>query len=620
MKLGVIGQTLRNANRLLLQNARAALEMATTGRGGIWLKQASATAQKALVELHTNCQTVTPQSEVAISSIRHPGFARLQARCEGLHLLLHKRLPVSFSLLMPVCRPDPGMFRAAMVSCLNQTSPDFELLLGYDGPQPQAVTDMAADVIRENPAHAARVRQFTIPRAEHGGGISRTTNVLADKAKGDYVLLVDHDDWIRPDLLYRYHQSLFRLAERERTVLYCDETKIDEAGAFIPNTTLLKPDKPPFPFLFINLICHGLLIPAGLWKQVAGLRPACDGAQDYDLVLRLDGAGAAFLNVPFALYAWRSHRDSTAHTADQKPQVNRAGIRALQDYADSKGLAWTIGETGFPSAYRAEPVLDRIPRVQIVVPFKDHKELTLAAVESLRGQSGVEIAITAVDNNSADASIAVRLKQMGVEVIHVPEPFNYSRLNNLAVESSGQTGPELVLFMNNDVVLEPGALLEMSRWALQPGVGMVGCLLCYPDGSIQHAGVYVDPTPVRGYIAWSHRGQCAHKDVPTPHDVVLAVDAVTAACAMVKRSRFLEAGGFDEIHYPIAFSDTDLCTRLAKLNYVSLYTPFARGIHHESKSRGYGVLEDYEGSAWLAHRRNLAPSRVAPQYVKWPYY
>jgi O-antigen biosynthesis protein len=292
----------------------------------------------------------------------------------------------------------------------------------------------------------------------------------------------------------------------------------------------------------------------------------------------------------------------------------------LQDYADSKGLAWKIGETAFPSAYRAEPALDRIPRVQIIIPFRDHKELTLAAVESLRGQSGVEIAITAVDNNSADASIAVSLKQMGVEVIPVREPFNYSRLNNLALAQSGQSTPELVLFMNNDVVLEPGALLEMSRWALQPGAGMVGCLLSYPDGSIQHAGVYVDPMPVRGYIAWSHRGQLAHKDVPAPHHAVLAVDAVTAACAMVKRSRFLKAGGFDEVYYPIAYSDTDLCARLAKLNYINLYTPFARGIHHESKSRGYGVLEDYEGSAWLAHRRELYPSRVSPQFVRWPYY
>lgn len=154
--------------------------------------------------------------------------------------------------------------------------------------------------------------------------------------------------------------------------------------------------------------------------------------------------------------------------------------------------------------------------------------------------------------------------------------------------------------MNNDVELDPLAVLELSRWAAQPEIGMVGCRLHYPNHALQHGGVSLKKHGPGHLMVWEHieRGKQWHE---AKHGKRLAiVDAVTAACAMIRKSVFIDVGGFDEIWYPVAFSDTNLAQRLAERNLGCLYTPYAFGIHHESVSRNSENIEDFESSRWLS--------------------
>ena len=63
------------------------------------------------------------------------------------------------------------------------------------------------------------------------------------------------------------------------------------------------------------------------------------------------------------------------------------------------------------------------------------------------------------------------------------------------------------------------------------------------------------------------------------------VAAVTGACLMVSRNKFLQVGGFEE-KLPVAYNDVDLCLKLRKEGYTNIYTPFAMLYHYESVSRG----------------------------------
>jgi GT2 family glycosyltransferase len=226
----------------------------------------------------------------------------------------------------------------------------------------------------------------------------------------------------------------------------------------------------------------------------------------------------------------------------------------------------------------------------VIIPFKDEKKGTLAAAKSAFQQVGVEVFVTAIDNESLDGTIKEELERLGVEVLTFNEPFNYSKINNFAINQSGCEYP-LLVFLNNDVVLDKSAFLEMCRFASLKDLGLIGCRLHYPSGLLQHGGVH------KMKELWVHIEKNQKKlDIALEHAVV---DAVTAAACMIEREKFLEVRGFDEVSYPIAYSDTDLATRLKAKGYQSFYTPFATGIHFESKSRKKGHQEDYESSSWL---------------------
>jgi GT2 family glycosyltransferase len=164
----------------------------------------------------------------------------------------------------------------------------------------------------------------------------------------------------------------------------------------------------------------------------------------------------------------------------------------------------------------------------------------------------------------------------------MPGPFNYSTLNNAAVEHA--TG-ELLCFLNNDVEIMDGDWLAvLAQHAVKPDIGAVGARLLYPDGSIQHAGVF---TGIGGGAGHAHRYQKADTEgYFSRARLPQRVSAVTAACMVVEKRKFLAVGGFDEVRFPVAFNDVDLCMKLNSRGWQSFYEPRATLIHHESKTRG----------------------------------
>src|SRR5207302_1634861 len=169
-----------------------------------------------------------------------------------------------------------------------------------------------------------------------------------------------------------------------------------------------------------------------------------------------------------------------------------------------------------------------------------------------------------------------------------PGPFNFARINNAAARAARG---DFLLFLNNDVeVRTPGWMEAMLEQALRPEVGAVGARLLFPEGFVQHAGVVLGLGGIAGHpgrlLAPSSGGY--HRSFDVVHDY----SAATAACLLLRRALFLEAGGFDEDRLPVGFNDVDLCLRLRQRGLLIVYTPFAELLHHESLSRGPRVDDD----------------------------
>lgn len=464
----------------------------------------------------------------------HPYIDNLKRTTQGLHALLNKDQKYSYSILYVV--ESGHNLQSSLESALDQAA---ELLIGYH-------KDETGFLARIQQQYPSKVRLFPFT----------TWTELAAQSTSTHLFLLQEGDEMRPDLLYRYEQML-RLIDDPQTVLH-GRPLLQEAKKEIH-----------LPYEFTPFELYGVLIP----RHMAGNLPF----SSYSLTLALDLQSAKFIFVDVPLYHSQGHSSS--------------GELTFQDYIKSKGLDWTV-EPG-----RIRPSLKSTPQIHVVIPFKDQIALTLQAVRSIQKSKGVQVFITAVDNNSSTST--QELKNLGCEVMRIEEPFNYSRLNNLAVKNSiYRDRTDLIFFMNNDAELDEEALLEMSRWAYQPNLGLIGCRLHFPHGTIQHGGV----KRIQGYeedISWVHNDwNIPYEDAGLAKQLHVA-DAVTCAAALIRRTLFEEVGGFDEILYPIAYSDTHLALKLKLKGYLSFYTPFATGIHHESLTRSSRSIEDFERSKFL---------------------
>lgn len=508
---------------------------------------------------------------------------------KGLHSLLPETNKYFYSFITVVDQPEPKLFKQLLEAIVEQSSPNKELLLGFKGKQ----DDEIYTILQTFQAHYPNL--FFSYSYENA---TRTTiaNKLSEQAKGNYFIILDHETLLRPDLLYRYEQTLRLFKNQKNIIIYGKEGKINHSGKMVGETETSKLDKIQLPYLFLNFYHGALLVAATLWQDLQGFNESLDGAEMYDFILRSGKSHCQYVKVPVLLSLLREKEISE----DKKFSINQVAAKSLTQYVSDNNLSWKVSEGYFYGSLRAEPECEKIPSIHIVVPFKNQKHLTLSAIYYALKQKKVQVYITAVDNNSDDLSISEEIKNLGCEVLHIDEPFNYSRLNNLAVERT-KIGKncDLLFFMNNDVELDEYALYEMSRWIDQPNIGTVGCRLHYPNGLLQCGGVDINHEWPKRYTGWD----ILQKRLPFQEldiqRLLRISDGVNGASLLVKRSLFLEIEGFDEIWYPIAHSDTNLSAKIRSKGLLNFYTPYAFGIHHETVTREVSFMEDYENSTWL---------------------
>lgn len=482
------------------------------------------------------------------------------------------------SILVPTYRPLMSDFAAAIESVMAQTYAEWELVIVDDcSRSPELTAGIKAFCDRD-----CRIR--TVVR-EQNGNISEATNTAIEAAEGEWIAFFDHDDLLVDVAI----EMMVREAQRTGArVLYSDEDKIDQAGYFLePN---FKPDWNYRYMLGCNYVCHLLFVGRDTLAEVGPLQRRYDGAQDHDLVLRLSEIvpAAAIHHVAEVLYHWRKTPGSTASDMSQKGYAVAAGVLAVSDHLARQGAPAKVRSVRGLTLYNFVWKYTASPTVYIIIPFKDEVETTRKCLETvLHNTQYSQFEVVLVDNWSMTAEASAFMVEAQwhkkVRVLHVDEPFNFSRLNNLA---AAQTNSEFLLFLNNDVcpIAKNWLRLLVNECLFAPGVAAAGGRLLYPDGTVQHAGVVVGP---RGLAAHGHRGSLPDEfgfigRVALSHEVT----AVTAACMLVRAAVFHAVGGFDEVGFKVAYNDVDLCLRIRAAGHKIVYCSEMVATHHESLSRG----------------------------------
>ena len=478
------------------------------------------------------------------------------------------------SIITPVFNTPLVWLEECVQSVLNQIYEEWELILiDDDSDNPE--------LLKFLPELAARDRRIVLTKSEKRGGISGASNRGLEVAKGEWIGFLDHDDLLEPDALLQHVRWLQDHGDAD--LIYSDEDKLTEEGLESP---IFKPDWSPDYFLSCNYICHFTIVRADVLKQVGGFRSEFDGAQDYDLFLRITERTTRIDHVPRVLYHWRRSDASTADNIRRKPGSLETGRLALEAHLERQRLRGHVTVDWRTHAYWIKRDLAEAKPISIIIPVRDRIDLLKRCVNSIAHETTyAPYEIVIVDNDSQTEEARDFLSSTKHRVLNFSGPFNYSAINNFAVE---QTGSPWLLFLNNDTeVIDGDWLTIMAEHIQRPEVGAVGPRLLYPDDTVQHGGIVVG---VGGIAEHAFRGFPAEAPgVCRQLQVTRNYSAVTGACLLTRRDVFNKVRGFDEEQLPVTFSDVDLCLKIRRAGYLVVYTPFARLYHHESGTRRLSV-------------------------------
>jgi ADP-heptose:LPS heptosyltransferase/GT2 family glycosyltransferase len=352
--------------------------------------------------------------------------------------------------------------------------------------------------------------------------------------------------------------------------LYADEIRIGPTSR--DREPFCKPDFSPDLLLSTNYIGHPWFATPELLARAEVTPRTLLHDAEYDLVLRCTEHAASIRHLPRLLC--RRGTEALDSSSASRAALRRAAIR--------RGIRAEVQETAIPGTFRFRRLKRASGKVSIIIPTCAAHGHIETCIRTLRDQTAYRnFEIVCVDNIPASQVGWKRwLRDNADKVVNMPEAFNWSRFNNRAAAA---TEGEYLLFLNDDMeIVEPGWLDALLEHAQRPEVGIVGAQLLYPGGKVQHAGMFLATPGVA-----RHAFRFAAADEPGYFGLALTqrnVIAVTGACLLVRRDTFDAIGRFDEAH-EIVNNDLDFCLRAHKAGLFTVYTPYARLIHHELASR-----------------------------------
>ncbi len=510
------------------------------------------------------------------------------------------------SVLIPTYDTPEDTLQEVLASVERQIYPEWELCIADDG-------STAPHVKRVLEEHAQRDSRIKLHLGTENQGVSHASNRALDMATGDFVVLLDHDDVLEEQALFRVAEAI---VEDDPDMIYSDELQVQRDGES-PRKFVYRP---AFSLEYLRshpYIVHMVAFRTTLLKAIGGFDEKLRISQDYDLILRAVEKARRIVHIPEILYRWRIHARSAGHA--RMHEVMEVSTAILQRHLERSGANATaregMGFNLFDVRYTLSPEI----RIAIVIPTKNHGRILRQCVDSIRATvKSVRYDIVIVDHESDDPNTLKYLASLdsSVRVLRYSGAFNFSAINNRAIAELPKTYSHYLLCNNDIEAIGPEWLERMAELAQHPDIGIVGAKLLYPDrAAVQHAGVLVGafrgaehygkfiPVPDRGIEPGYECGLVVNREV----------SAVTAACMLVRRDAFEAVGGFDEL-LAVGFGDVDLCLRVLEKGYRVVQCAQAQLVHHESYTRGTSPTDPHPADTAEFQRKWARFLRVGDPY------
>lgn len=229
----------------------------------------------------------------------------------------------------------------------------------------------------------------------------------------------------------------------------------------------------------------------------------------------------------------------------------------------------------------------------IIVNFRTYDLTKQTIVSVINTVKNIEYEILVVDNNSADGSLEKLCSDFKneslVKFIKNKHNDGFAVANNLAF---GDAKGEYVLLLNSDVIVEEDTINQSLNYIKSnPKIGILGCKVILPDGSLDKACRRSFPT----FEVSFYRMSGLSKLFPNSKrfnqynlsylddDGVYFIDCVVGAFMLINSEVMRNCNGLDESYFMYG-EDIDLCYKVKELGYEVCYYGKCKIIHYKGAS------------------------------------
>lgn len=231
------------------------------------------------------------------------------------------------------------------------------------------------------------------------------------------------------------------------------------------------------------------------------------------------------------------------------------------------------------------------PEISVIIVSYNVRDLLESCLQSLyTALTGIRHEVFVVDNRSDDGTVEMVGRRFPrVSLIASEENLGFARGNNLALAAARG---EIILLLNPDTLVQEDTISSMLRFFDgNPDVGMAGCKIIKPDGTLELAcrrsfpSPWVSFTKLSGLSSLFPRSPLFARYNLTylSEDESYEVDAISGSFMMLRRTVYNAIGGLDESYFMYG-EDLDYCYRTQKAGWKLFYVHSTKIIHYGGES------------------------------------
>ena len=444
------------------------------------------------------------------------------------------------SIVVPLYNTDTDFFRELLYSVHLQTYSNWELCLA----------DGSKEKLTEIENMCAFDKRIKYKFLNDNKGISGNTNEAIKMATGEYIALLDHDDMLSLDALYEIVNAIN--SNKNVDFIYSDEDKfhfIDEPR-FAPH---FKPDYAPDTLRSNNYICHFSVIKKSLLDKIGLFNSGFDGAQDYDLILRITEKAKTIIHISKILYHWRVHKASTAMNSDAKPYAFEAGKKAIKSHLERINLNGDVHDGVNMGTYVIDYKVNGNPKVEIFI------------INSHNNTGIVQKCKNTIISEST-------YKNFEIKIVNVRNQNIGKAINDQLQKSLSDY---IIILDANMKLLTKNWIEQLLGYAQRDDVGIVGVKTYYNYSKkrVQNAGIILDKE--KGIIELFNNFVEEKYGYFGRENLIQNLNVVSGKCLLFKKKNAEEIGNFSE-EYKNNYYDIDFCLKNRKQGKLVLFNPYVK--------------------------------------------